>query len=123
MNAYVASPQTSRQLVAESRREPAAANRWLKRGMAVALVLLSAAFVLPVIVLAAAAIQLVDPGPVFDAQERCGLGGRRIRIWKLRTTYRGDTRDLPWIGGLLRRSSIDQLPQAWNLLRGDITLV
>ena len=114
------------------------------------LVLLSAVVLLPIVGLAALAIQLVDRGPVFYAQERRGLGGRRIRVWKLRTMYgdaaarlerhlaenpaarqewsrffklRDDPRVLPWIGALLRRSSIDELPQLWNLLLGDMTLV
>jgi lipopolysaccharide/colanic/teichoic acid biosynthesis glycosyltransferase len=122
----------------------------LKRGLDLVVVLLAAAMFLPLIGLAALAIQLVDRGPVFYAQERRGLGGRRIRVWKLRTMYcdaaarlerhlaenpaaraewnrffklRHDPRVLPWIGGLMRRSSIDELPQVWNLLVGEMTLV
>ena len=128
----------------------APAERRLKRGLDLAVVLLSAAIVLPLIGLAALAIRLVDRGPVFYAQERRGLGGRVIRVWKLRTMYCDaaarldrhlaenpaaraewsrffklghDPRVLPWIGGFLRHSSIDELPQVWNLLRGEMTLV
>ena len=120
----------------------------LKRGLDLVVVVLAAAMVLPLIGLAALAIQLVDRGPVFYAQERRGLGGRRIRVWKLRPMYcdaaarlerhlagnpaaraewnrffklRNDPRVLPWIGGLLRCSSIDELPQVWNLLVGEPT--
>jgi lipopolysaccharide/colanic/teichoic acid biosynthesis glycosyltransferase len=150
MTAYSATVnQINRQPGAATRRWPAE-DRGLKRGLDLALVLLSAALFLPLIGLAALAIQLVDRGPAFYAQERRGLGGRRIRVWKLRTMYcdsavrlerhlaanpaarvewnrffklRHDPRVLPWIGGLLRRSSIDELPQVWNLLRGEMTLV
>ena len=150
MTAYTATVNQASQQIGASVRRPAPSNLWLKRGLDVALVLASAAVFLPLIGLAALAIQLVDRGPVFYAQERRGLGGRRIRVWKLRTMYqdsaarlerhlaenpaareewnrffklRHDPRVLPWIGGLLRRSSIDELPQVWNLLVGEMTLV
>jgi len=142
--------QTNRQLGAATRRRQVEADQWLKRSLDLALVVLSAAMFLPLNGLAALAIRLVDRGPVFYAQERRGLGGRRIKVWKLRTMYcdsaarlerhlagnpaareewnrffklRHDPRVLPWIGGLLRRSSIDELPQVWNLLAGEMTLV
>ena len=132
------------------RQATQAADPRLKRGLDLVVVLLAAAMFLPLIGLAAIAIKLVDRGPVFYAQERRGLGGRTIRVWKLRTMYcdaaarlerhlaenlaaraewnrffklRRDPRVLPWIGGLLRRSSIDELPQVWNLLVGEMTLV
>jgi lipopolysaccharide/colanic/teichoic acid biosynthesis glycosyltransferase len=150
MTAYNATVNQINQLCAATRRRPTQSDQWLKRGLDLALVVLSAAIFLPLVGLAALAIQLVDRGPVFYAQERRGLGGRRIRVWKLRTMYRDsaarlerhlaanpaareewnrffklrhDPRALPWIGGLLRRSSIDELPQIWNLLVGEMTLV
>ena len=150
MTAYAATVNQASQQIGASVRRPAPSNLRLKRGLDVALVLASAAVFLPLIGLAALAIQLVDRGPVFYAQERRGLGGRRIRVWKLRTMHqdsaarlerhlaenpaardewnrffklRHDPRVLPWIGGLLRRSSIDELPQVWNLLVGEMTLV
>jgi len=150
MTAHIATFNQANRQIGASVRRPAPSNRWLKRGLDVALVLASAAMFLPLIGLAALAIQLVDRGPVFYAQERRGLGGRRIRVWKLRTMYqdsaarlerhlaanpaareewnrffklRHDPRVLPCIGGLLRRSSIDELPQLWNLLVGEMTLV
>jgi len=150
MTAYTAAFDQASQQIGAVVRRPAQSGQGLKRGLDVALVLLSAAVYLPLIGLAALAIQLVDRGPVFYAQERRGLGGRRIRVRKLRTMYqdstarlerhlaetpaareewsrffklRHDPRVLPWIGGLLRRSSIDELPQVWNLLVGEMTLV
>jgi lipopolysaccharide/colanic/teichoic acid biosynthesis glycosyltransferase len=95
-------------------------------------------------------IRLVSPGSPFFIQEREGKAGRRIRIIKLRTMYpaaeqllehhlakhpedrenwfrfyklRKDPRILPGIGWFLRRYSLDELPQLWNVLRGDMSLV
>jgi lipopolysaccharide/colanic/teichoic acid biosynthesis glycosyltransferase len=123
---------------------------WLKRTIDIIVALFGAAFYLPIIALAVLAVQLVDPGPVLYVQERRGYHGRPIRMWKLRTMYtdaatrltqhlaadpaareewrrrfklRKDPRILPWIGAFLRRSSVDELPQVWNLIRGDMTLV
>src|SRR5262249_9499346 len=122
----------------------------LKRGIDIALVLAGAVLYLPIVLLAALAVQLVDPGPVFYGACRYGYRGQRIRVWKLRTMYRDadaqierylaanpaareewrrhcklrhDPRVLPWIGSFLRRSSIDELPQLWNVICGDMTLV
>jgi lipopolysaccharide/colanic/teichoic acid biosynthesis glycosyltransferase len=99
----------------------------------------------PVMLVAAAAIKLSSPGPAFFVQEREGLGGRRFNIWKLRTMYidaehrKQQLRDLSqqdgpafkmrrdprttWLGRFLRWSSIDELPQFWNVLKGEMSLV
>jgi lipopolysaccharide/colanic/teichoic acid biosynthesis glycosyltransferase len=99
----------------------------------------------PVIILAAIAIKLTSPGPVFFVQERIGLSKRRFKMFKFRTMVpnaeqlmpalersneaagpvfkiRNDPRITP-IGRLLRRSSIDELPQLLNVLAGDMSLV
>ncbi|MEO0529503.1 MAG: sugar transferase [Planctomycetota bacterium] len=99
----------------------------------------------PVIALAAVAVRLTSQGPAFFLQEREGLGGRHFKIYKLRTmrpdaeSLKSDLRDsseqdgpafkmiddprITTVGRLLRRTSIDELPQLWNVLRGDMSLV
>lgn len=99
----------------------------------------------PVLVAAAAAIRLSSPGPVFYSQQRTGLGGRPFTIHKLRTMVidadarqatlrdqseqdgpafklRNDPR-VTTVGRLLRSTSIDELPQLWNVLKGEMSLV
>ena len=91
---------------------------------------------LPLMVLAAFAIKLSSPGPVLYKQQRVGMGGREFTIYKFRS-MRVDaeaTTGAVWatpgrdprvtrVGGLLRRSRVDELPQLWNVLRGDMSLV
>lgn len=88
----------------------------------------------PLIALGALAVRLGSRGPVFFRQLRIGLGGRAFTIYKLRT-MREDTpayaehprsTDDPRVtaaGRFLRRTCIDELPQLWNVLRGDMSLV
>ena len=77
---------------------------------------------LPVMVVAAAAIRLDSAGPVIVRQVRVGKDGVPfVRCW-FRSTV-GDTEVLTRVGGVLRRTSIDELPQFWNVLRGDMSLV
>ncbi len=125
-------------------------NIALKRIMdqAIALPLFLAS--LPVMGIAALWIKLSSPGPAFYRQMREGFDGRRIAVWKLRTMYldgdrmleewfsdhpedqahwrryfklRCDPRVLPVIGKLLRRTSLDELPQLWTILTGEMSLV
>ena len=100
---------------------------------------------LPVLAVAAVAIKLSSPGPVVFRQERIGRAERAFCIWKLRTMYvdaeqrlrdlealneaqgplfkmRRDPRVTP-AGQVLRRFSLDELPQLWNVVRGDMSLV
>ncbi len=89
----------------------------------------------PLLLLLAIVVKLDSPGPVLYAQERVGLNGRRFRMIKLRTmrtdaeekgapgwTTAGDPRRTR-SGGILRRLSLDELPQLWNVLRGHMSLV
>jgi Undecaprenyl-phosphate glucose phosphotransferase len=90
---------------------------------------------LPLLPLVAAAIWLEDRGPIFYRQERMGLDGKSFLILKLRSmrvdaeattgpvwATRNDPRRTR-VGELLRRWSIDELPQLWNVLRGDMSIV
>jgi putative colanic acid biosynthesis UDP-glucose lipid carrier transferase len=95
--------------------------------------LLLAAAAVPMLVIAAV-IKLTSPGPVFFRQRRYGLDGREILVWKFRTmtccddgpnvqqATRGDTRITP-IGAVLRRTSLDEVPQLFNVLEGSMSLV
>jgi exopolysaccharide biosynthesis polyprenyl glycosylphosphotransferase len=99
----------------------------------------------PVLVVVAIAIKVTSRGPVIYAQNRCGFGKRPFRMYKFRSMFvdadklqatleprneahgpvfkiRNDPRITP-LGRFLRKSSIDELPQLWNVLRGDMSLV
>jgi putative colanic acid biosynthesis UDP-glucose lipid carrier transferase len=87
----------------------------------------------PLLVIAAA-IKLTSPGPVLFRQRRYGLDGRPIEVWKFRSmtvqengsvvrqATRNDARITP-LGGFLRRTSLDELPQFFNVLRGEMSIV
>ena len=86
------------------------------------------------LVLIAVAIKLTSSGPVLFRQRRYGLDGRPIEVWKFRSmsvqengtevrqATRNDARVTP-LGGFLRRTSLDELPQFFNVLRGDMSIV
>jgi lipopolysaccharide/colanic/teichoic acid biosynthesis glycosyltransferase len=89
----------------------------------------------PALALGAAAIKLEDGGPVLYRQRRVGLNGREFALVKLRTmevgaehkgagyaVNEGDPR-ITRAGRLLRRLSIDEIPQLWNVLRGEMSLI
>ncbi|MEG5267185.1 undecaprenyl-phosphate glucose phosphotransferase [Pseudomonas sp. JDS28PS106] len=88
---------------------------------------------IPLLVIAAA-IKLTSPGPVLFRQRRYGLDGRPIEVWKFRSmtvqengpevrqATRNDSRITP-LGGFLRRTSLDELPQFFNVLRGEMSIV
>jgi exopolysaccharide production protein ExoY len=122
--------------------------RFVKRGFDIMIVLLAAPFVVPVVLLLSLLIA-GDGGPVFYTQDRVGRGGRVFRIWKLRSMVpdaerrleehldsdptahaewvtrqklKDDPRITP-VGRLIRKASLDELPQLWNVLRGDMSLV
>jgi len=89
----------------------------------------------PLVGLAALATKLEDRGPVFYRQTRVGKDGEDFELLKLRTMVVGaerlgkgfavDERDprITRIGSFLRRTSIDELPQLWNVIRGDMSVV
>ena len=119
-------------------------SKLIKRAMDVTITAGVLILTAPLILVAAAAIKLTSEGPVFFAQDRIGRGGRKFRIYKLRTMVvdaetreadlRSRSRHPAWllldddprvtrVGRLLRRTSIDELPQLFNVLKGDMSLV
>jgi lipopolysaccharide/colanic/teichoic acid biosynthesis glycosyltransferase len=111
-------------------QEPTGLPRWLEASTAgVALVLLA-----PVLASCAAAIVVASGRPAFFRQARVGRGGRPFTLIKLRTmataagdrrveiTASGDAR-VTTVGRLLRRTKLDELPELWNVLRGDMSWV
>lgn len=105
---------------------------------------------MPLIGLLALWIKRASPGPVFYTQAREGLYGQTIRIWKLRTMHpnaealleghfqkhpdarehwqrhfklKHDPRIIPGVGSFLRQTSLDELPQLWNIAKGEMSLV
>jgi lipopolysaccharide/colanic/teichoic acid biosynthesis glycosyltransferase len=116
-------------------------KRAIDVGGSAALLLLA----LPILILAAIAIRLDSRGPVFFRQTRVGQGGRPFEMWKLRSMVEGAESQIDGllhhnemdgpvfkirsdpritrVGSVLRRFSLDELPQLWNVLRGDMSLV
>ena len=118
---------------------------FLKRLQDLAASTLGIVLTAPLVPIIAAAIKLGSPGPVFYSQTRCGLNGRRFKLRKFRTMYEGsdsrldevahlnevdgpafkarhDPRITP-VGRVLRRMSLDELPQLYNVFKGDMSLV
>jgi undecaprenyl phosphate N,N'-diacetylbacillosamine 1-phosphate transferase len=116
---------------------PISSTLWangLKRAVDCGLALVGAVLATPVLLLAIVATRLTSPGPAFFLQVRTGRGGREFRPFKLRTMTGGrrpdpkelvplDHPDVTATGRLLRRLKIDELPQIYNVLLGDMALV
>ena len=118
-----------------------AAKRCMDLVLGIVLVILTAPLLLACVVL----VYLEDGGPVFFPQARTGLGGRRFRMWKLRTMVTNadelkrelsHLNELSWpdfklskdprvtrVGRILRVTSLDELPQLFNVLTGEMSLV
>ncbi|MCG8545261.1 MAG: exopolysaccharide biosynthesis polyprenyl glycosylphosphotransferase [Alphaproteobacteria bacterium] len=125
-------------------------NYLIKRALDYAISIPAALISLPILLFSALWILMVDGWPIIYTQERRGYRGQKIRVLKLRTMYRDaeqrlethlsenpdaraewerffklkkDPRVLPGVGSFLRRTSLDELPQIYNVIRGDMSLV
>ncbi len=125
-------------------------NQLIKRAVDVVVGSTLLTLTAPLIILAALAVKLLDRGPSFFAQRREGVGGKLFRIYKVRTMrvdaeerlarelkesevlreewargfkLKNDPRVIPVVGTFLRRWSIDELPQLWSVVKGDMSLV
>jgi len=124
-------------------------SRLIKRTLDLAIALLIAPLVAAVVAFFAVLIRLDSPGPVFYGNERMGAGGKKFKVWKLRSMkLHGDeilarhlaqnpAAAIEWhahqklkrdpritrVGAIIRKASIDELPQLWNVLVGQMSLV
>jgi Undecaprenyl-phosphate galactose phosphotransferase WbaP len=124
-------------------------RRLPKRMLDIGLTLLGAAIVLPLIAIIAMLIKIDSPGPVFYSHTRIGYGGKTFAAWKFRSMVQNADQVLnqylaqyphlreEWerdqklrrdprvtrIGRILRRTSLDELPQLWNVVKGEMSLV
>ncbi|MCT7950261.1 anti-sigma factor antagonist [Ancylothrix sp. C2] len=116
---------------------------WVKRALDVIGALVGLAITAILLIPIGIAIKLDSPGPIFFSQIRCGWMGRRFRLWKLRSMcsnaealksqvenkvegplFKNDNDPrITKVGRFLRRTSLDELPQFWNVLKGDMSLV
>ena len=110
-------------------------NRVVKRCLDILLSLLALALLSPLILAAALAVRLSSPGPVIFRQKRLGQGGKEFDFYKFRSmvvnaertgsgvySAKGDPR-VTKVGRILRATSIDELPQLINILKGDMSLI
>ncbi|MBD2301683.1 anti-sigma factor antagonist [Nostoc sp. FACHB-87] len=136
------SKNSSRKLEQLPTTHPSIAS-WMKRlidivGSLVGLVI-TGILLIPIVI----AITIDDPGPIFFSQTRCGWMGKRFKIWKFRSMcvdaeakkalvknqvqgafFKNDNDPrITKVGRFLRRTSLDELPQFWNVLKGDMSLV
>lgn len=107
-------------------------TRALRRALDVVAAALLLVFALPLLVIIVLAISAESSGPVLYCAERVGRGGRTIRMLKFRKMYKDasglnlttcDDHRLTWVGAILARTKLDELPQLINVLRGEMSLV
>ena len=107
---------------------------FIKRAQDVVLSVIILSIISPVLLLIAAGVKFTSAGPVFFKQRRYGVSGENIDVWKFRSMTTQDDGDLVKqatkndaritpLGGFLRRTSLDELPQFINVLMGDMSIV
>jgi len=110
-------------------------NAWIKRGLDILLSALAILVMTIPALIIALLVKRTSPGPVFYRQERMGLDGRAFTVYKFRSMYPDaeDTSGPVWardddprttpVGTWLRKLDLDELPQFWNVLKGDMSIV
>ena len=104
----------------------------LKRGLDIVIALIALIFLLPLFLILGFLIKTVDPGPVLFVSKRVGKDTRVFSFYKFRSmpvntavvpSDKLSEVHLTWLGNFLRRSNLDELPQLWNILIGDMSLI
>jgi len=107
---------------------------WLKRALDLSISLVGVVMVSPILLVCALLVKFTSPGPVFFRQKRYGLDGKEILVWKFRSmstcdngpvvkqATKNDPRITP-VGAILRKASLDELPQLFNVIMGSMSLV
>ena len=110
-------------------------QRYIKRILDFVIALTALVILSPVMLLVAVLIKLDSPGPVFFTQKRYGKNKTFFHIYKFRSMRADTPRNVPTsdlhgatsfitpLGNVLRKTSLDELPQLWNILRGDMSLI
>lgn len=110
-------------------------KKYVKRLLDIIISLLVLIILSPVLLITAIAVKVTSPGPIIFRQRRLGLGGKEFNIYKFRSMVqnaehtgsgvysgKGDAR-VTKVGRIIRATSIDELPQAVNMLKGDMSLI
>lgn len=109
-------------------------NGWLKRGEDVVVSSIILLMIMPLMLFIAALVKLTSHGPAIFKQQRYGMDGKPIEVWKFRTmkvmengkSFRQATKDddrITRVGSFLRKTSLDELPQFFNVLQGSMSIV
>lgn len=108
---------------------------FIKRLFDLVITFIGMVFISPLLFLLAILVKITSPGPVLYAQERMGLDGKIFKMWKFRSMKVGAESETGAVwakendprrtrfGTFLRKTSLDELPQLWNVLKGDMSLV
>ncbi len=109
-------------------------NKLIKRLEDIVVSIIILTFISPILVIIALLVKLTSPGPIIFKQQRYGIDGKGIAVWKFRSMVvmengdkviqatKGDAR-ITKLGGFLRKTSLDELPQFINVLKGDMSIV
>lgn len=110
-------------------------QKYMKRGIDCILSLLGLIILSPILLIIAVIIKVTSPGPILFRQERVGKNNKHFRIMKFRTMRIDTPKDCPThllenpdqyitkIGHILRKTSLDELPQLWNIFIGDMAVI